>query len=114
MRVVFAAATAALFAASTRAEDPASRKIDFLKDVRPILEARCFTCHGPSKQKGELRLDRKAAIAKGGQSGAVVTAGKSGDSLLVKHLLGDELERMPPNGEPLSDKQIETIRRWID
>jgi mono/diheme cytochrome c family protein len=114
MRVVFVAATAAVFALSARAEDPSSPKVDFIKDVRPIFEARCFACHGPMKQKGDLRLDRKATIAKGGHSGAVVTPGKSGDSLLVKHLLGDELERMPPKGESLSKEQIELVRRWID
>ena len=94
MRVVFAAATAALFASSARAEDPSIANVDFIKDVRPIFEARCFACHGPTKQKGNLRLDRKATIAKGGESGAVVTPGKSADSLLVKHLSGDEFERV--------------------
>ena len=38
---------------------PASRQIDFLKDIQPILTNTCFECHGPEKQKGGLRLDQK-------------------------------------------------------
>ena len=91
-----------------------STRVDFNKEVRPIFEARCFACHGPSKQKGSLRLDRKADLEKGGESGAVVVRGKSAESVLVKHVVGDELDRMPPNGAPLSRQQIDVIRRWID
>src|SRR5882672_4886052 len=44
----------------------------FEKNVRPLLHASCVPCHGPEKQKGGLRLDSKAALLKGGDSGAVL------------------------------------------
>jgi hypothetical protein len=89
-------------------------RIDFHNDVRPIFATRCFSCHGPNKQRGGLRLDQSTRIEQGGASGRIIERDKSGDSPLVKHLIGDELDRMPPEGEPLEAAQIETIRRWID
>ena len=44
-------------------------KVDFARDIQPIFIKRCFECHGPDKQKSDLRLDRKADALKGGKSG---------------------------------------------
>lgn len=102
--------TAATLAA--RGQTPAAP--DFDRDVRPIL-ARCTPCHGPEKQKGGLRLDRRGDALRGGDSGAVLVPGKSGDSLLLRRVGSqDKDERMPPNGEPLSPSQIAILRTWID
>ena len=74
--------------------------VDFARDVRPILEARCVSCHGPKKQRGDLRLDRKAAALKGGESGPVIVPGKSANSLLLRRAGSTEPDqRMPPSGE---------------
>ncbi|MBI5775304.1 MAG: hypothetical protein HZA89_16405, partial [Verrucomicrobia bacterium] len=44
--------------------------VDYTKDIRPIFAAKCYSCHGPEKQKGQLRLDRRADALKGGDSHA--------------------------------------------
>src|SRR5215472_5351579 len=54
-----------------------SRPVDFAKEVQPLLSNTCYECHGPQKQKGALRLDQKAAALRGGDSGALLVAGKS-------------------------------------
>lgn len=87
---------------------------DYFRDIKPILQERCFTCHGPSKSKANLRLDRKAEALKGGDSGPVIVPGRSGESLLVERVSGSAEARMPPKGEPLSPKQIELLKKWID
>jgi hypothetical protein len=94
---------------------PAKASLDFVKDVRPILEARCFSCHGPDKQRADLRLDRRDTAWKGGESGPVIVPGKSQESLLLKRV-GSTLdkERMPPRGDPLTAAQREVLGAWID
>jgi len=95
---------------------PASRQIDFLKDIQPILTNTCFECHGPEKQKGGLRLDQKAAALKGGDTGPLLVAGKSAESLLIQAVTGtkEDLVRMPKKRDPLTDEQIGLLRAWID
>ena len=83
---------------------PASQQVDFVRDVQPILAARCYDCHGEKRQRAELRWDVKSEALKGGASGRAVEPGKSADSLMI-HMVsgtkGAEL-RMPPKGEPLT------------
>lgn len=86
----------------------------FAKAVRPILAARCYTCHGPQLQQNGLRLDSLAAVLKGSDYGPVVTPGKSDQSRLVRRLLAKERPQMPYGGPPLSAAEIDTIRKWID
>lgn len=95
---------------------PASdRPVTFSDDVQPLLEARCFACHGPEKQKADLRLDRRSNVLKGGESGPALVPGKSGESLLIE-LVSDHAEdrRMPPKGDRLTAEQIGMLRAWID
>ncbi|MST00630.1 MAG: hypothetical protein EXS29_04890, partial [Pedosphaera sp.] len=81
--------------------------VDFSKDIQPLLANHCVKCHGPEKQKGELRLDGKAAALKGGDSGKVILPGKSADSPLVHFVSGLDPEKiMPPKGERLTARQI--------
>jgi hypothetical protein len=97
------------------ADTPTVPRIDFARDVRPILAKHCFACHGPDKQRGGLRLDRKADAFTGGNTGAVITAGKGAESLLVKLVTGLDPERpMPPKGDRLTAEQIAILRAWID
>ncbi|MFO0975085.1 MAG: PSD1 and planctomycete cytochrome C domain-containing protein [Planctomycetaceae bacterium] len=84
------------------------------KTVKPILQSRCFACHGALKQEAGLRLDTAAAMLVGGDSGAVIVAGRAMDSLLLKRVSSKEDgERMPPEGEHLKPEQIEAIQKWI-
>src|SRR5436309_2630963 len=94
---------------------PAAGKVEFDRDVKPILAANCFKCHGPDKQKGGLRLDDRKAALDGGNSGAVIVPGKSGESKLVHAAAGTDPDaKMPPTGPALSAAQVGTLRGWID
>src|SRR5262249_48316316 len=84
-----------------------SRTIDYVADVQPLLTRSCYSCHGPDKQRGGLRLDLKAAALKGGDTGADILPGKGADSLLVRYVAGlDPMTKMPPKGERLSAAQV--------
>src|SRR5687767_14946913 len=88
----------------------------FEKVVRPLLEQRCFECHGADKQKGGLRLDQKSAMLGSGDSEEpAVIPGKSAESLVIKRILtNDPDESMPPKGKRLSAEEIAVIKQWID
>lgn len=93
---------------------PANISVDFRRDVKPILQANCYSCHGPSQPQAGLRLDLKVPAMRGGESGIVIIPGKSADSKLIRRLAGSELGlQMPPTG-PLSAEEIGVIRAWID
>jgi hypothetical protein len=90
-------------------------KVDFVRDVRPILEAKCYACHGDRKQKGGLRLDHKANALAGSSFGKVIELGDAAKSALVQRITSaDPDERMPFEKEPLSAHEIALIRAWID
>src|SRR5262245_56083779 len=91
------------------------RRIDFRRDVEPILRANCYQCHGAKKSSAQLRLDDKELAMKGGISGAVIIPGNSKDSRLMKRVLGEGDEaRMPLGRGALKPSQLELIRKWID
>ena len=90
------------------------RRIDFDRDVRPIFAKHCVSCHGPEKQRGGLRLDRKADALTGGDGGAAIVPGKPADSPLLDRVASrDPAERMPPKGDPLTAAEVATLRTWI-
>jgi Protein of unknown function (DUF1553)/Protein of unknown function (DUF1549)/Planctomycete cytochrome C len=84
-------------------------KVDFVRDVQPILSARCVRCHDAKKQKGGLRLDTPAALR-----GGTIIPGKGADSLLLKRVTALDDERMPPGGAGLTARQVGILRAWID
>jgi len=81
---------------------------EFARDVRPLLEARCFACHGAKRQRGKLRLDRRPAIP-----GIVVPGAPEESPLYLRVSSADPDERMPAEGEPLSADEIALLGRWI-
>ena len=90
--------------------------VDFVRDVRPIFEAHCYSCHGEDKQKSGLRLDVKEAAFRGGSGHAPdIIPGKPDESPLIRLLRGEEGEnlRMPLNADPLSSEEIATLSQWI-
>ena len=93
-----------------------TQRIDFAKEVQPILAGRCMLCHGPSMQMSGLRLDTREAALKAGDSGKkVIVPGDSASSQLILRVSAEEAgRRMPPVGEPLTAEQIESLRKWID
>jgi uncharacterized membrane protein len=84
--------------------------------VEPIFEARCVTCHGPSKHKANLRLDSYRAVMRGGKNGPVIRAGNVQGSDLVRRITlppGHD-DFMPKEGKrPLSSDQVKLIELWI-
>ena len=88
---------------------------DFHKEVRGILEVSCIKCHGPEKQKGDLRLDTFAAAKKGGDSDPAIAPGDPAKSLLLERITlpTDDDDVMPPKGGPLKPEQIEILKRWV-
>ena len=96
-------------------EIESERKVDFDQDIYPILNRRCFSCHGVRHQRGGLRLDHRASTVKGGNSGLAIVAGDSEASLLIQLVRGrDDGKVMPPNGDRLSEDEIALLRSWID
>src|SRR5688572_27901546 len=95
-------------------------RVDFNRDVRPILSENCFFCHGPdsAKRKAGLRLDTKEglfALIEGKRRAVVI--GRPGESEVYKRIVTeDEADRMPDpeSGKTLSGRQIEVIKRWIE
>ncbi len=93
----------------------AADPVDYIQQIKPILAARCFRCHGASKQEGRLRLDTAAAMRLGGENGAAIFPGKPEESLLLKRVrAADDSERMPPEGDRLPAEQIELLQRWME
>ena len=84
----------------------------FEADVRPILKAHCFHCHGEEgKNEGNLDVRLVRLLVAGGDSGAALVAGKAGDSYLIERLESGE---MPPGEKKLSPAELHVIREWID
>lgn len=109
-RILAILAFTALALPTTRAEDK-PKKLDFVHDVVPILKARCAECHTNGKYKGSLSLDTRADLLKA----KVVTPGKSGAGELIERITSKDADkRMPPKGPALSDKEIATLKAWID
>ena len=106
--------TALLPSVVSRAAEPATdpEAIKFFESkVRPVLVARCLKCHGAAQQKGELRLDSREAVLKGGESGEIVVSGKPSESLLIEAINRTGLE-MPPDA-PLKDNEIAALTEWV-
>src|SRR5205807_3142948 len=103
-------AIVALGAAPARDGD----KLEFNRDIRPILAENCFACHGPDKaaRKADLRLDRREEALKG----EAIVPGKPDKSLLVERIFADDpSQRMPPakTKKTLAPAEKEILRRWI-
>jgi uncharacterized membrane protein/mono/diheme cytochrome c family protein len=84
--------------------------------VQPILQSKCYNCHGKNKQKGRLRLDDSVRIRKGGKDGIVLVAGKADESEMIKRLLlsRNHEDHMPPKEKPqLREEEIGVLHWWV-
>lgn len=95
-----------------RADADAEGIVFFEKQVRPILAEKCQACHGPDKQKGELRLDSRGAVLAGGRTGPAVVPGRPDDSLLIDAVNYGEIVQMPPKSK-LKASEIAALTRWV-
>src|SRR4051812_27423184 len=94
----------------------AGDEVDYVKQIKPILSARCYACHSALRKKSGLRVDTAAELIAGGDAGPAVLPGKSADSYLISMLTGESGTRMPPEneGSALTPDQIAIFKRWID
>ena len=94
---------------------PATRRVNFGQDIKPIFETSCVHCHGHGRDKGEFRLDTRATVLQGGDSGPALVPGRSAGSRLIELVAGVDPENiMPQKGKPLTPVQIGLLRAWID
>ncbi|MBL9139342.1 MAG: DUF1553 domain-containing protein [Verrucomicrobiales bacterium] len=94
----------------------ASHTVDFVAEIQPLFSQHCLGCHGQEKQRSAYRLDNRSIAIGGGESGQpAILPGQSKQSRLLQMVRGELPDlRMPPKGDPLSNEQIELLRRWID
>lgn len=97
----------------------AADRVDFRRDVRPILSDSCFHCHGPDKETrmGGLRLDVKAEAFRARKSGTPIVPGDVAQSLILKRILNEKPAlRMPPPSahKTLTAQQIDVLSRWVE
>jgi hypothetical protein len=113
--VALAGAALAIAATATAADSPTIPTSDgsefFEKTIRPLLVAECLECHG-EKKKGGLRLDSRASMLEGGDSGPAITPGDPASSPLVHAVRYDDDPKMPPDGK-LADESIAALTAWI-
>jgi hypothetical protein len=124
----FAAQSSLTAAEPAPASEPPT--IDFIRDVQPILIARCYECHGPDRQEADLRFDRRPSKhlpaarvkldsdapnsdAPDGADSLVVPGDPQASLLLQRVTADDPDERMPPEGAPLDAQQLAVLTRWI-
>ncbi len=106
-----------LFAASAAALTGvlAADKPEFVRDVKPILEKYCLSCHGEEKPKGALRLTTRANSIKGGDKGTSLVPGKPDQSPIYTTTIlpPDHDDVMPPKGEKLTKAETDILKNWI-
>src|SRR3982751_1636652 len=109
----------ALLGATTTAAVPrqarrATPRVDFDRQVRPIIEKNCLECHSAEKRKGGLSLATYGDALDGGRNGAAIRPGAGTRSIMIQRLLGRIEPQMPKDEDPLPSSEIALIRRWID
>ncbi|HTI51833.1 MAG TPA: DUF1549 domain-containing protein, partial [Planctomycetaceae bacterium] len=114
----FAAAMLLVAPGSLRADGDQPPRVEFNRQIRPLLSDRCFRCHGPDAhhREAELRLDTVAGARADLGGRHAVVPGKPEDSELFARIAStDDTERMPPSaaGKPLTAEEISLVRRWI-
>ena len=84
--------------------------------IQPVLQSRCYSCHGKNKQKGKLRMDDSLRLMKGGKDGPVIIPGNAEKSEMAKRLSlpRDDDDHMPPKEKPQpTEQEIALIHWWI-
>ena len=85
----------------------------FESRVRPLLVDKCQGCHGEKKQEGDLRLDSRAALLRGGSRGAAIVPGDPDRSLLIRAVRRVDNDLSMPPKRVLSQMQVELLVRWV-
>ncbi len=88
--------------------------IDFDRDVMPIFEASCIGCHGPKKQKGGFRVDRRKDFFAPGDPAPLIIPGNAGKSHLIPIVSGEVKDMKSAEDHILPPHEIEILKAWID
>ena len=101
---IFTLSTGSLFAS-----------IDFDRQVKPILNEKCTSCHGGVKRQGNISFLNRAMALQKGKSGKFAILPGSPDKSEIIHRIKthDEADRMPPEGAPLTEEQIAILEQWV-
>jgi ankyrin repeat protein len=118
LRVGLAIACSSIVAAIVLTDSTQARqappRVDFVRDVQPLLRERCIGCHGPSQQLAGLRLDRRRDAMRGSTFGSVIGPGNGDASGLYLRISGNTRgPQMPPTGA-LEARDISLLKQWID
>jgi mono/diheme cytochrome c family protein len=97
-------------------ETAKEQSVDFVQDVKPILAKHCYACHGPDDAEGGLNFStEKTAFAEAESGSFAIVPNDPGASVLLDRVTSrDEFEQMPPEGDRLTDAQVDILRRWIE
>ncbi|MDB5294992.1 MAG: hypothetical protein JWO31_975 [Phycisphaerales bacterium] len=94
---------------------PAGGKVDFVTQVKPLLEANCAKCHGERPTKAYSLLTKKQAFTPGESDEPPIEPGKADQSLIVQLMKSDDPEhRMPQKKAAMTAADVGTIERWIN
>ncbi|TWT75345.1 PSD1 and planctomycete cytochrome C domain-containing protein [Allorhodopirellula solitaria] len=119
LRAVLACAAIQLITASVMtpaSADQSRPELDYAQDVQPLLARRCFSCHGPDQAEGGLAFHSAELALVESESGeyAIVPGDPEFSAMLTRVSSDDEYERMPPEGDPLTQSEIALLRQWIE
>jgi len=108
-----------MFGAASKTEAAEPEKVQFNRDIRPILSDNCYACHGPDakKRQAELRFDTRPGMFADLDGHFAVVPGKPSESSMLERLTAsDPDEKMPPadSGLKITQKQVQLIKRWIE
>ena len=111
-----ALAILALGTSSLAAADLKPADLEFFESkIRPVLVAECYECHDAKKQKGDLRLDYRAGLLKGGEEGASIVPGDAKKSILIQSMdYSHETLQMPKKRPKLDAKIIADFVEWVN
>src|SRR4051794_5945812 len=98
-------------AAPIAAISPAEAEF-FEKQIRPVLSEQCWSCHGPKKQTAGLRLDSRAAMLKGGESGPAIDETDPAKSLILAAIRREGALQMPPKSK-LPAPVVDALAAWV-
>ena len=92
----------------------AAADVDFAHDIAPLLQKRCGGCHMGEHRRGGLSMNTRQLFLAGGDGGPAWVDGQPDRSELLRRVTADDDLRMPPEGQPLSDREVAALRAWID
>ena len=100
--------------AQAPAPTAAQRPVDFTTDIRPVLEAKCFGCHGDTLKLSKLDLRTRESAIDGGAHGPSLVPGQADKSRMYRVVAGLEEPAMPMRGPALTAAEVTAVKRWID